>query len=208
MNAHREKTLAPYLIPRQSYNVSRRSVTSASEQAKTIVANKSLPIGRHVSIVMRSSGLRLNVHIHNRPSIGRRTLPGGVSMLNETMRGASCCCTVLLVFSSPHPFTSSRNNTTIVSFSTAGFTGAHTPSRRNPDLIHGVYRGHAGIEAKRVDKIAAGYRLAYTWFTCASERYSYLGLLSLTPAPRAAVDIAPRYGTATKRPYATTTVSI
>lgn len=62
-----EKTFGSHLLLIKWREVSQRSVTSASDQAKTIAANKSLPISRHVSIVAM-----LNARIHNRPSIERR----------------------------------------------------------------------------------------------------------------------------------------
>lgn len=58
---------------------------SASDQAKTIVANKACRSARRVSIVARSASMpRLNVHIHNRP-VDRRRTPPDAPVLNETL---------------------------------------------------------------------------------------------------------------------------
>lgn len=133
----------------------------------------------------------------------RRT-PRGRLQLNET-RDASCPC----ISSCPRPYpfylvVSSRNNTMIVSSSTA--LSCSEPQKSRLDS-RSLSRPRLVSRRSEADKIAAGY-LAYTRFTCVSERYSYLGLLSLTSAPRA-IDIAPRYrGDHETSSICTTTVPI
>lgn len=151
----------------------------------------------------------LNVRIHNRPSIGGRT-PPSISMLNET-RGASVAdvffVLVLILLILLFLLVSLRNNTMVVSFSTIGFTDAHTQAIESSPMVYRATRRDAARRAvsrrSEADKIArVGYRLAYTRFTCLSPwtplSRPFIYSFYLTSAPRA-VDIAPRYGATTQR---------
>lgn len=128
---------APYLIlGHAAYSATYLADrTSASDQAKTIVANKACRSVRRVSIVARSaSGPRcINVHIHNRPVDRRRTPPGALLTRRADRRQRDS------PRPRPRPIPSSlRNNTAVVSSPTGGFTGANA---RLLEPSPTVYRG-------------------------------------------------------------------
>lgn len=72
--AQKRSARAPYLIFKTSRVTYLADLTSASDQAKTIAANKACrSVGTYRSIVMRSASrtARLNVRIHNRSEAKR-----------------------------------------------------------------------------------------------------------------------------------------